>query len=216
MTLTENILNIFIHTDKYLEFIAQQYGMTVYAFIFLIIFLETGLVVTPFFPGDSLIFAAGALASIGSLNIFLLFFLLTLAAIMGDAFNYWLGKHFGERILSRNRLFNKKYLEKTKTFYNEYGGKTIIFARFIPIIRTFAPFVAGIGKMEYIRFLSFNVVGAIMWVALFSFGGYYFGGLPLVQENLTLAIIGIVILSFLPPIIEYIRHKEKFAKNKLL
>jgi membrane-associated protein len=176
--------------------------------LFSIIFFETGLVLTPFLPGDSLIFITGTIAAQGLLNLFLLFFLLCAAAILGDSLNYSIGKYFGEKI-EANRFFKKKYLEMTQKFYEEHGGKTIILARFIPIIRTFAPFVAGISKMEYTRFLSFNVVGGIVWVALFLFSGYYFGLIPFVQNNLTLIVIGVIILSFLPPVFEYLRSRKK-------
>ncbi len=193
--------------DEYLNIIIQNYGAFTYVILFLVIFAETGLVVTPFLPGDSLIFIAGTLAKSGGLNTFLLFFILASAAILGDSFNYAIGKYFGKKIGKNEKLVKKKYLRKTEEFYKKHGGKTIIFARFIPIIRTFAPFVAGIGKMDYVRFLGFNVFGGMIWVGLFVFGGYYFGQLELVQENLSWFILFIILLSFLPVIFEFFKKK---------
>ncbi|MBI2632143.1 DedA family protein [Candidatus Pacearchaeota archaeon] len=207
MGIIGNIFEIFTHLDFYLGEIIKQFGVYTYFILFLTIFLETGLVLTPFLPGDSLIFAIGAIAAKGFLNIFLLFLLLSAAAILGDTVNYYLGSYFGDKVFSRSRFFKKEYLEKTKQFYKKHGGKTIIIARFIPIVRTFAPFVAGVGKMNYLEFLGFNVVGGILWVALFLFGGYYFGTLPIVKNNLTLFIFVIVSLSIIPPLIELIKRK---------
>lgn len=204
-----NVLDLLLHSDVYLQILIQTYGVLTYLFLSLVIFLETGLVIAPFLPGDSLLFIAGAFAARGALNIFLLFFLLSAAAIVGDSVNYWIGSYFGEKAFSKMKLFKPEYLEKTKGFYERHGGKTIIFARFIPIVRTFAPFVAGIGKMDYIRFISFNFIGGILWVALFLFTGFFFGGIPIVEKNLTWIIIGIIILSIIPPIIEYLRNKRK-------
>ncbi len=202
------VIDFILHIDKYLAQIVQNYGAASYAILFLIIFLETGFVITPFLPGDSLLFVAGALASKKVMNIFFLFFLFTIAAILGDTVNYWTGKYFGNKI-EGSKWIKKEYLEKTNQFYEKYGGKTIILARFVPIIRTFAPFVAGVGKMNYIRFLSFNVVGGILWVAIFTFSGYFLGTIPWVEKNLTLVIIAIIILSLIPPAIEFLRHKRK-------
>ncbi len=204
-----NPIDFILHIDKYLHVIISDYGFATYAILFLIIFLETGLVVTPFLPGDSLLFVAGAFAAKGSLNILFLFFLLALAAIIGDTVNYWMGSYFGEKVFKNSRFFKKDYMDKTKDFYRKHGGKTIIFARFVPIVRTFAPFVAGIGKMEYVKFLAFNVVGAIIWVALFAFSGYYFGMIPFVEENLTFFIFLIIFLSFIPAVIEILRNGKK-------
>jgi len=204
-----NPIDFFINMDEYLNIIIQNYGAFTYVILFLVIFAETGLVVTPFLPGDSLIFIAGTLAKSGGLNTFLLFFILASAAILGDSFNYAIGKYFGKKMGKNEKLVKKKYLRKTEEFYKKHGGKTIIFARFIPIIRTFAPFVAGIGKMDYVRFLGFNVFGGMIWVGLFVFGGYYFGQLELVQENLNWFIIFIILLSFLPVITEFFKNRKR-------
>ena len=203
-----NPIDFILHIDKYVGFFIDSYGSLTYLILFAIIFLETGLVLTPFLPGDSLIFVAGAFASQGMINVFLLFFLLSAAAILGDSVNYWIGSYFGERIFSKSRFFKKEYLEKTKDFYHKHGGKTIILARFMPIVRTFAPFVAGIGKMKYVRFFGFNVFGAMIWVALFLFAGYFFGSIEFVKDNLNYFIYFIIFLSFLPPLIEYFRSKK--------
>lgn len=209
MAFIKNAVDFILHIDKYLALIIQNYGILTYLLLFLVIFLETGLVITPFLPGDSLIFVAGAFAAKGALNVIVLFVILCIAAVVGDTVNYWIGNYFGERVFANNRFFKREYLEKTKEFYAKHGGKTIIYARYIPIIRTFAPFVAGIGKMNYFRFLSFNVVGGITWVALFVFGGYFFGGIPIIEENLTIVVFIIIFLSIIPPFIEYLRHKRK-------
>ena len=205
----EDLINFILHIDKYLGTIIKSYGPFTYVILFIIIFLETGLVLTPFLPGDSLIFVLGTFAAQGTLNILLLFIILSLAAIFGDSVNYYMGSYFGERILSKSKFFRKDYMEKTKDFYIKYGGKTIVLARFIPIIRTFAPFVAGIGKMHYKKFLIFNIAGGISWVAIFLFSGYYFGRISFVQENLTLILFIIIIISFIPPFIEFIKNRQK-------
>ncbi len=204
-----NIIDFIFHVDKYIGILITNYGLWTYLILFAIIFLETGLVFTPFLPGDSLLFVAGAFAAKGVLNVLLLFLALSCAAVLGDTVNYWLGNYFGEKVFSRSRFFKKEHLMKTKDFYKKHGGKTIIIARFIPIIRTFAPFVAGIGKMSYLRFLSFNVIGGVLWVACFVFGGYYFGGIPWIQENLTLVIFAIIIVSLIPPLIGLVRKKKE-------
>jgi len=177
----------------------------------LIIFCETGLVFTPFLPGDSLLFAAGALAALGSLNPLILFLLLAVAAILGDTVNYWIGEFIGEKLFDSKKLkfLKREHLDKTHQFYEKHGGKTIIIARFVPIIRTFAPFVAGIGSMTYAKFLSYNFLGGILWVGLFIFGGYYFGNLPFVKSNFSAVILAIVIISVLPGVIEYLRNRKK-------
>jgi len=199
----------FLHLDKSLGGIIQSYGTLTYVILFLIIFSETGLVIAPLLPGDSLLFAAGTFAAIGSLNIFLLFILLCVAAIIGDSINYSVGKLAGIKVFSKkSRFFKKEYLDKTKVFYEKHGGKTIIIARFIPIIRTFAPFVAGVGKMNYEKFILYNVIGGVMWVSLFTLGGYYFGNIPLVKENFSLVILIIILLSIVPAVIEYIRSRR--------
>ena len=202
------LINFILHFDKYLAVIIQEYGFATHFILFLIVFFETGVVITPFLPGDSLLFIAGTFAAQGTLNVFLLFFILSIAAILGDSVNYFIGNYCGKKCYG-NRLIKKEYLDKTQGFYDKYGGKTIIIARFIPIVRTLAPFVAGVGKMPYIRFFSFNVIGGIAWVGIFVFGGYYFGQAPFVQNNLSLIIIVIIILSILPAIIEYLRERRK-------
>lgn len=203
-----NIFDFILHVDRYINVLIQDYGAFTYLILFIIIFLETGLVITPFLPGDSLLFVVGAFAAQGSFDIIFIFVLLSIAAIIGDSVNYSIGNYFGIRIFKGSRLFKEKYLEKTKNFYQKHGGKTIIIARFIPIIRTFAPFVAGVGKMYYPRFLAFNIIGGLAWVALFLFAGYFFGTIPIIKENLTIVIIIIIFLSILPPIIEYIRSRR--------
>ena len=200
-----------LHIDIYVGTIIQSYGVLTYLILFLIIFLETGIVVTPFLPGDSLIFVAGAFSAQGYLNPLLLFFTLAIAAILGDSLNYWIGKFFGDKVSSW-KFVKKEYIQKTEEFYEAHGGKPIILARFVPIIRTFAPFVAGIGKMDYPRFLSFNVVGGIVWTALFTFGGYYFGGLPYIRDNLGMVTLIIIFVSLIPVLVEIIREKLKARK----
>lgn len=212
MELILKLFDIFMHLDKYLGQIIAQYGAWTYLILFLVIFMETGLVVTPFLPGDSLIFAAGTFAGMGYLNIFVLFVVLSAAAILGDTVNYWIGHYIGPRAFSGNiRFLKKEYLDRTHAFYEKYGGKTIILARFIPIIRTFAPFVAGIGAMTYGKFLTYNVVGGVLWVGIFLLAGYFFGGLDIVQENFSLVIIAIILISVMPGVIEYLRER---ARNK--
>ncbi|MBN1537935.1 MAG: DedA family protein [Anaerolineales bacterium] len=209
MELISLFIDLFLHLDEHLNTVIQTYGTWTYLLLFLIIFMETGLVVTPFLPGDSLIFAAGTFAGMGSLNIHILFLLLCIAAVAGDTANYWIGHTIGERAFSGNiRFLKKEYLEKTHKFYEKHGGKTIILARFIPIIRTFAPFVAGIGEMSYGRFISFNVIGGIAWVAIFSFGGYFFGGLKIVQDHFSLVVMAIIFISVLPAIVEYLKERS--------
>ncbi len=210
MNLLLYIIDIILHMDKYLGQIIQEYGTWTYLLLFLVIFIETGLVVVPFLPGDSLLFAAGTFAGMGYLNIGVLFVLLSAAAILGDTINYWIGHAIGPRAFSGNiRFLKKEYLDRTHAFYEKHGGKTIIIARFIPIIRTFAPFVAGVGAMTYPKFISYNVIGGIAWVALFTFGGYFFGNLTVVQENFSLVIFAIIFISILPAIIEFIRGRLK-------
>ena len=202
-----NLLQFFLNIDNSIISIIGNYGIFAYFILFLVIFLETGIVVTPFLPGDSLLFAIGTIAASGIINVWVLFVLLSIAAILGDTVNYFLGNYFGERVFLKFRFFNQKHLDRTKTFYEKYGGKTIILARFIPVIRTFAPFVAGIGKMNYPKFLFFNIIGGILWVGLFLFSGYFLGTIPFVKENLTFVVLIIIIASLIPAVIEIIRHK---------
>lgn len=209
-----SLVNFILHIDTHLSQLIAQYGIVTYAIVFVIIFIETGLVLTPFLPGDSLLFAAGALASLGSLNIFLIVPLLMAAAILGDTVNYWIGHFFGEKMIANPKIpIKKEHIEKTQKFFNKYGGKTIILARFVPIVRTFAPFVAGVGKMQYGQFISFNIIGGISWVALFTLAGYFFGNIPLVKENFSLVVMGIILVSIAPMMIEFIRHKKRTKKN---
>src|SRR3989344_5851566 len=203
----KDMIGFILHLDVYLAALIQSYGNLVYPLLFLIIFLETGFVLTPFLPGDSLLFISGTFAAIGALNVYLLFSLLSIAAILGDTLNYWIGRHLGEKVFSK--FIKREHIERTKLFFHNHGKKTIVLARFIPIIRTFAPFVAGIGKMNYFTFLIYNVVGGISWVAIFVFSGFYFGNIPLIKNNLMMIIILIVIISFIPAILEYIKHRRK-------
>jgi membrane-associated protein len=202
-------IDLFLHLDKYLSDIIQSYGSLTYFILFLIIFCETGLVVLPFLPGDSLLFAAGAFAAKGDMNVGILMLILCIAAVAGDSVNYEIGRLLAPKIAKqeKNRFFNKAHIEKTHQFYEKYGAKTIIIARFIPIIRTFAPFVAGIGDMGYKKFLHYNVIGGVAWVSLCLFGGYLFGNIPAVKHHFTLVILGIVAVSILPAVVEVIRHK---------
>ena len=209
MELITTLLDVFMHIDKHLSTIFQSYGLWTYLILFLIIFLETGLVVTPLLPGDSLLFAAGTFAALGALDVTWLLVLLSIAAIAGDTANYWIGAYIGPKVFHKEkvRFLNREYLDRTHRFYEKYGGKTIVIARFIPIIRTFAPFVAGIGSMTYWRFIGYNVIGGVAWIAACIFAGYYFGNLPVVRKNFSLVIVAIVFISILPGIIEYVRHR---------
>ncbi len=203
-------IELFLHLDKSLSTVIQTYGSTTYIILFLVILCETGLVVLPFLPGDSLLFAAGAFAAKGDINIATLFMILCVAAILGDSINYEVGRLIGPRIAQRekSRYVNKEHIAKTHQFYEKFGAKTIIIARFIPIIRTFAPFVAGLGTMSYKKFLQYNVIGGVAWVAICLFAGYLFGNIPLVKKNFTVVIFAIIIVSILPAVIEYIRHRS--------
>lgn len=202
-------LDFFLHIDKYLGPIVQNYGGWTYGLLFLIIFLETGLVVAPFLPGDSLLFAAGAFAAQGFLNPLFLFIFLSAAAILGDTVNYWIGYRIGKKIFERDRPFiSEEYLKRTQNFYEKHGKKTIILARFIPIIRTFAPFIAGVGRMNYVQFLSYNIIGGFFWIALFVFSGYFFGNVPVVQNNFSAVILAIIVISVIPAIVEFWKHKK--------
>jgi membrane-associated protein len=207
-----DILDLFLHLDVHLQAVIGAYGVWTYVILFAVIFLETGLVVTPFLPGDSLLFAAGTFAASGSLEVGWLFILLFVAAVLGDTVNYRIGYIVGPRAFQeRSRFFKQEHLERTHRFYERHGGKTIVLARFIPIIRTFAPFVAGIGRMSYGLFVFYNVFGGLIWTAVFIFGGYFFGNLPIVEENFTLVILAIIVLSVLPPVIEFLRSYRRKA-----
>ena len=207
------IVDFVIHIDVHLGEIIKNYGLWTYLILFLIIFCETGLVITPILPGDSLLFAAGTFAALGTLDVIWLFVLLSVAAVAGDTVNYWIGNLVGPNVFEKEKipLLNKEHLQRTHQFYEKYGGKTIIIARFVPIIRTFAPFVAGIGTMTYWKFISYNVIGGVAWVAICMFAGYYFGNLTFVKKNFFLVILAIVIISILPGVIEFLRHK--YRKN---
>jgi membrane-associated protein len=211
MDLVQFFVDFFLHLDRHLAEVIQAYGTWTYALLFTIVFLETGLVVTPFLPGDSLLFAAGSFAALGALDVGLLFVLLSVAAILGDTVNYAIGHYLGPKVFHypKSRFFNPDHLRKTHTFYEKYGGKTIIIARFVPIVRTFAPFVAGIGAMSYLRFLAYNVVGGLLWVTVCLFAGYFFGNLPFVKKNFSLVILAIIVISVLPAVFEYLRHRRE-------
>lgn len=214
MEFIKELLDFVLHLDKHLNDIILQYGTLTYLILFIVIFAETGFVFTPFLPGDSLLFAAGTFAAQGSFNVHILFLILTAAAIIGDTVNYWIGHYFGLKIFEKNtRFLKKEYLEKTHQFYEKYGGKTIILARFVPIVRTFAPFVAGVGSMTYPKFISYNIIGGAIWCALFVYGGFYFGNLPFVKNNFSLVIIAIILISMLPGATEYLRHKLNKSNN---
>ncbi|RNI26173.1 DedA family protein [Rufibacter latericius] len=208
MELLRQFIDLFLHLDQHLSQIISDYGTWTYAILFLIIFVETGVVVMPFLPGDSLLFAAGAFAATGVLNIWLLLVLLFVAAFLGDTLNYLIGDYFGPKVFKRDyRFLKREYLLKTQAFYEKHGGKTIIFARFIPIIRTFAPFVAGVGTMKYSKFLSYNIIGGFLWVVGFVVAGFIFGNIPIVKKNFTLVIFGIILISIIPPIYELVKQK---------
>jgi membrane-associated protein len=199
MDLVKQLVDLFLHLDKHLAEVLRQYGTWTYLILFVIVFLETGLVVTPFLPGDSLLFAAGTFAALGSLSPWVLFGLLSVAAILGDTANYWIGKKIGPRAFTGTvRFLKEEHLRKTEAFYARHGRKTIILARFVPIVRTFAPFVAGVGSMHYPVFLAYNVIGGVAWVGICVFAGYFFGNIPVVRNNFSIAIIAIILLSTLP------------------
>lgn len=204
-----SLIDFILHIDQHLIELTQTYGLWIYAILFLIVFCETGLVVTPFLPGDSLLFAAGAVAALGGMNVHMAAALLLAAAVIGDAANFAIGKYFGEKLFAKpdSRVFKREYLDKTHAFYEKYGGKTIILARFVPIVRTFAPFVAGMGDMHYGRFIRYNVIGALMWVGLLTYAGYFFGELPVVKNNFGLVVIGIIVVSVLPMAVEIAKAK---------
>ena len=206
-----NFISFIMHIDKYLAVIVHNYGIWVYLILFVFVFCETGLVVVPFLPGDSLIFAAGALAAKGIMDIKLVYVIFACAAILGDTVNFEIGRFIGPKIFGQEKIsfLKKEYLDKTKNFYDRHGGKTIIIARFIPIVRTFAPFVAGIGEMKYFKFISYNFIGGLLWVSLFVFAGFYFGNMPAVKNNFTIVIFAIIFISILPGIIGLLKSKLK-------
>ena len=209
MELLRDIVDLFLHLDQHLSEVISEYGTWTHLILFLIVFCETGLVVTPFLPGDSLLFAAGTFAALGALDLWLMVVLLIAAAIIGDTVNYWIGAYVGPRAFRGDiRFLRKEYLDRTHAFYEKHGGKTIILARFVPIIRTFAPFVAGVGAMSYPKFITYNVVGAVLWVGLFVLGGYFFGNIRVVRENFTLVILAIIALSVMPVALEALRARR--------
>ena len=209
-----HLIDVFLHLDMYLDTVIQQYGVWMYFILFVVVFLETGIVVTPFLPGDSLLFAAGALCARGDLAVGWLFMLLCLAAVLGDTVNYSIGHLIGPRAFhGQNRFFKREHLDRTHQFYERHGGKTIVLARFIPIMRTFAPFVAGIGRMSYGRFVIYNVLGGLLWTVLFVFGGYYFGNQLVVQQNFSLVILAIIVLSLMPLVIELVQNYRRRVRQ---
>jgi membrane-associated protein len=211
--LITGFIDVVLHLDRHLQGLVANYGVWVYLILFAIIYCETGLVVTPFLPGDSLLFVAGAVAAGGAIDVHTLFAVLTLASFSGDNTNYWIGRFAGPRLFRRSgsRLLNPAHLERTQQFYERHGGKTIVIARFVPIVRTFAPFVAGMGRMIYPRFLSYSVAGSVLWIGSLTYAGYYFGNLPFVRQNLSFVIIGIVVLSLMPGLVEFLRSRSRSA-----
>jgi len=209
------VIDLFIHLDQHLSEIISQYGTWTYAILFLVIFMETGFVVTPFLPGDSLLFAAGTFAALDALNVYLLAGLLMVAAILGDTINYWIGHFIGERAYTGEiKWIKKEYIDRTHAFFEKHGGKTIFLARFVPIIRTFAPFVAGVGRMSYGYFFSFNVIGGIVWVNVFLFAGYFFGNIPFIKHNFSIVILAIIFISLIPVFYEAWKARRESARSK--
>lgn len=215
MELIKDFIEIILHFDKYLDLVIRTYGTWTYVILFLIIFCETGLVVAPLLPGDSLLFAAGTFAALGSLDVWWLIVFLSIAAIAGDNVNYWIGHYTGPKIFFKPKslFFNKEYLYRTQQFYQKHGGKTIIIARFMPIIRTFAPFVAGIGSMTYRQFTAYNIAGGITWIVAFVYGGYLFGNIPFIKRNFTMVILAIIFISILPGVIEFLRQRYQLPSR---
>lgn len=210
VNLVKWFIDFVLHMDKHLPQIVNDIGIWVYLVLFVIIFIETGVVIMPILPGDSLLFAAGAVAATTDINVFILYALLSFAAILGDTVNYWIGHYLGPKVFTQNsRWMKREYLERTHAFYQKHGGKTILLARFIPIIRTFAPFVAGIGAMNYSYFISYNVIGGLVWTGLFLGAGYFFGNLSFVKENFSLVIIAIIVISLLPPVFEFLKERSR-------
>jgi len=216
LEIIKRLFDIAIHLDRYVVDIVHQYGLWTYLILFLVIFSETGFVVTPFFPGDSLLFAVGAVAAVGNLNIFGLFLLLTLAAFAGNITNYWIGSKVGPGVFrkEKSRFFKREYLKKTQLFYEKYGSLTIVIARFMPFIRTFAPFVAGIGRMSYFKFLLYSFIGSLLWVQLFLFGGYFFGNIPVVKRNFSLVIVAIILISLIPAGVSIWKERRRRRAGK--
>lgn len=214
MSLLSFVIDFILHIDQHLPPLIAAYGSLIYLILFVIVFSETGLVVTPFLPGDSLLFVAGTLAATGDMHLSTLMGVLGVAAILGNQVNYLIGRFFGHKLFANpnSKIFRRAYLERTHAFYEKHGGKTLIFARFMPIIRTFAPFVAGIGEMSLLRFTAFNIAGSVLWVGLFCLAGYLFGNIPVIRHNLELLIIGIIVVSFLPAIIGVLRHRKARAQ----
>jgi membrane-associated protein len=214
MELIGDFVDFIIHLDRYLSYILENFGVWCYLLFFVIIFAETGLVVTPFLPGDSLLFALGTFAAVGSLNVAWVFIILSAAAVLGDNANYVIGKYFGSLILKRQGAWflKKEHIDRTHKFYERYGAKTIVLARFVPIVRTFAPFVAGVGKMGYTRFFAYNVIGGVLWITVFVFGGFFFGNIRIIRENFTLTIFAIIIISILPAVIEVLKEARRKKK----
>ena len=217
MDLAMNLIDILLHLDKYLHEVILQYGGWTYLIFFLTIFCETGLVVTPFLPGDSLLFIAGTFCALGSLHLGWLLLILSAAAILGNTVNYAIGSYIGPRVfyMEDSRFFKKEYLSRTHAFFEKYGPMTIVIGRFLPIIRTFAPFLAGVGRMSYGRFLTYNIVGCVLWIFLFTLGGYFFGTIPLVKNNFTLVIIIILVVSLLPTLVEFVRQKRLSRRSRI-
>ena len=213
MEVIQSFVDIVLHLDVHLSHLVTQYGLATYGILFFIIFAETGLVITPFLPGDSLLFAAGAIAALGAFRIEYILVLLSTAAIPGDTVNYWIGHFFGQAIVNNPKVpfINQEHIDKTEKFYKKYGGKTIILARFVPIIRTFAPFVAGVARMNYKQFISFNAIGGLLWISLFTLAGFFFGNFPFVKENFHYVVFVIIGLSLVPIVYEYIQHKKNKA-----
>jgi membrane-associated protein len=216
MEFVQDLIDFILHIDRHLLGLCNAYGPWIYAILFVIVFCETGLVVTPFLPGDSLLFAVGSLAAIGALDLTISIILLIGAAVLGDTVNYWIGNYVGPRVFheEHGRLLNKEYLLRTHRFYEKHGGKTIVIARFLPIIRTFAPFVAGIGSMTYRRFIVYNVLGGTLWVLVFAPAGYFFGSVPVVKENFSLVIIALVLIPGIPSVIEFVRIQLKRRRTR--
>jgi len=213
MDLIRSFVDLFLHLDRHLSDVIQNYGTWTYLILFVVVFMETGVVVTPILPGDSLLFAAGTFAGLGSLNVWAVSALIGTAALLGDNTNYWIGRKVGPRVFKEDvRYLKREYLDRTHRFYEKHGGKTVIIARFLPIIRTFSPFVAGVGAMSYPRFLAYSVLGAALWVGIFVFGGYFFGNLPVVKENFSLVILAIIVLSVMPIVYEFFRHRRARAQ----